>query len=210
MCFSERASMISFFLGLFGAGMMFFYFHDTFTKIVASFLAYVSLMQAVEWGLWRHPICDVIHRCLSVLGMLLNSSQPLVLGALILFFRPHFPLRYLIGWLMFSYALVVVYFMWDYTTGLQCTQSNFNDPHLVWNWTQLPYFEYLYHLTCILISLIGLPHLYQAFIFISVFLVLLVYSKVYYSREAFGSIWCYFTAFVPIVWFVIRWLVSVM
>jgi hypothetical protein len=104
---------------------------------------------------------------------------------------------------MLVYFLAVVYFIWDYTIGLQCTQPRKGDPHLVWNWTKLPYFEGLYHVVCILISLLGMPTLIEGVGFISIFAVLLGISKIYYPREAFGSIWCYFTAFVPISYYIL-------
>ena len=87
MCYSAEASLATLVFGLAGSAGI-YRLGSTYDHIIALYIGYVSLMQGIEWVLWKNQACDAFHKNVSVLGMLLNASQPLVLGAIILTLSP--------------------------------------------------------------------------------------------------------------------------
>ena len=84
MCFSAEVSLGSFIIGIVFSIILFFQTKFQDYRIVSIFLGFVSLMQLIEYFLWKHQKCDNINKNLSYLGMILNHSQPIVLGALVI------------------------------------------------------------------------------------------------------------------------------
>jgi hypothetical protein len=120
MCFSERASIESFFFGIIGS-LLLISLGGVNNKIFGYYFIYVSFMQFIDFLLWRHQICDDYNRMISFLGMLLNHSQPIVLGILILLFNPIH--KNIIYTLMLVYLCAVIPYSLPFVTDkkLQCT-----------------------------------------------------------------------------------------
>jgi hypothetical protein len=131
MCFSERASIVSFFFGIIGS-LLLISLGSVNNKIIGYYLIYVSFMQFIDFLLWRHQVCDDYNRLISLLGMLLNHSQPLVLGMIILLFNPKH--KNIIYTLMLVYLCVVIPYSIPFVTNknLQCTLKG-KENHLLWN-----------------------------------------------------------------------------
>jgi hypothetical protein len=90
MCWSAEVSLASFGIGIIGC-LFLFLIGSTTEKILALYLAFVSLMQLVEYGLWTNQTCNDEHKQVSILGMILNLIQPIVFGTLILVMNPSAP-----------------------------------------------------------------------------------------------------------------------
>lgn len=197
MCFSPEVSLITLITGLMGSYLL-YNLNTIRFKILGGFLGYVSLMQLVEFLLWNHQTCDEYHKKLSIMGMLLNSSQPLILGLLILYFNPiNNPI--IIATLVTYIAFVIGIYIPLYTSDLHCTQPRQGDPHLVWNWLILPnhrIWELLYIITSVILILFGVP---KGITFALAMTGSMVASLIIYPRQVMGSMWCFFTAFAPIV-----------
>jgi hypothetical protein len=207
MCFSEEVSLLTLILGLGGSAAT-FTLGKTFDKIIAVFLGYVSLMQGVEWLLWRHQTCDDYHKTISNVGMILNLLQPIVLGfVLLLFSKRAYENRLYIFIVMFFLFLLDTIFVQHYKKHLQCTTPRSNDPHLVWNWTILKDYNqhWLGYISFFsIISILGMPTLFMGICFALFAMLTMVISILVYPRQDMGAMWCFFTAFVPIIYFILR------
>ena len=198
MCYSAEVSLFAFSTGAVFSTLLFFSAHP-FHRLLGAFLGFVSLMQLIEFLLWIHPACDAFNKTISVTGMILNHSQPVVLALLTaLFFGKS------VGWLftiVAAYLAVVVPYSLQFTSDLQCTtrQCGATDPHLVWNWNLLPYNPLIYTVflaAFVGIALLGLPT-QEGRIFAAAAVVTYGVSSFIYERKVVGSLWCFWTAFIP-------------
>ena len=64
MCFSEKASLIALVAGL-SSSLMCYSVGKPDYKIVGLFFAFVTLMQLVDYLLWRHQVCDAYNKMVS-------------------------------------------------------------------------------------------------------------------------------------------------
>lgn len=202
MCYSANASLLALATGLFFSGWMVTW-ENTSYQVIGLFIAFVSLMQGIEYLLWKHPICDDYHKSLSITGMILNHSQPIVLAGLLLLYNPSTPNRNLIVSLALVYLVLIIPYSAQLLTdeALQCTvMARCDDPHLVWNWNNLPYHTpmYLVYLALFLaLPILGLQDKKVGYIF--AFLTVISYgtSTILYNRDVLGSLWCFYTALAP-------------
>ena len=209
MCFSAEVSLAALILGL-GGGALVWSLDTPFDHIVGAFTAFVALMQGIEFLLWRHQRCDTTHKAISVAGMWLNHLQPLVLGGLILLLSTRQDYAWAVESIMALYTAIIVPYSLQYTDkgGSHCTVARPNDPHLLWRWNIQDYHRPLYwfFLACfVAIGTLGMPTVGQGIVFSVVGVGLYLLSKfLFYQRETVGSLWCFFVAFVPIVYYIFR------
>ena len=125
MCFSAEISIITFIVGIIGS-LLCISLGKPVDKILGYFFIFVSLMQGIEYLLWNHQKCDNYNRFLSILGMVLNHLQPIVLGLLILYFNKNVSTKimYLI---MFLYLCAIIPYSIQFLNNknLECTITPF-------------------------------------------------------------------------------------
>jgi hypothetical protein len=200
MCWSAEVSLASFIISAMGC-LILFLIGTVTEKILALYLGFVSLMQLVEYGLWTNQTCDAEHKQVSILGMTLNLAQPLVLSGLILAMNPSAPIPKILT-ICGVYILAILPSIFTYlsTNELQCTTASSKDPHLVWNWTILPN-EWFYHgvylLALTLLPAIGLPKRSTGIAFGLATVGSYALSRLVYTRQVFGSMWCWYVALFP-------------
>ena len=159
MCYSAEVSLITFTIG-FGFSILLMMRKHKFHKLLGYFLGFVSLMQFVEFLLWRHQICDTYHKSLSVLGMILNHAQPIIL-ALVTGYIYGQNINVL-ALITLIYLAVIIPYSAQYTTALQCSTviPGSGNPHLVWNWNIMSYSNVVYSVFLAIfvgIALFGMP-----------------------------------------------------
>lgn len=206
MCYSAEVSLITLTVGLIGSAFV-YTLGSAFDRIFALFIGYVSLMQGIELILWNHQKCDTFHKKVSFLGMLLNASQPIVLGILTLIISNRKEYRLEILGILALYYLYGIHRVYSYEENLQCTQPRANDPHLVWNWTILDSWRtdwIVYITTGCLISILGMPTLNGGIIFAAGLLFSMITSIIVYPRQDMGAMWCFFSALSPPIYYFLR------
>jgi uncharacterized protein YhhL (DUF1145 family) len=207
MCFSAEASLATLLIGLVGSSLVYSLGKPT-DRILALFLGYVSLMQGIEFILWKHQTCDTIHKSVSVLGATLNGLQPIVLGLLLLTISPRQTYSSEIKNIMVIYLAASLVYGTQYILGdFMCTTPRKDDPHLVWNWTVMPYYELswlLYILAAVSLSILGMPSLKSGLLFGGSYLITMIVSILIYKRQDMGSMWCFFTVFAPLLYYAYR------
>jgi hypothetical protein len=210
MCFSENASIVSFTFGVIGS-LLCISLGTVTDKIVGFFMLFVSSMQGIEYLLWRHQICDNYNKFISILGMVLNHLQPIVLGFIVILFNTKLTQSKL--HLIYSFMTVYLFVIIPYSIKflkdpqLLCTIKNKETTHLQWNWTDMKYFDIVY--TVFLIAfcaffLLGLPKL-QYGIYASLTAIITSSTSLYfYPQKHTGAIWCYYVVFLPIIYYLMR------
>lgn len=211
MCFSENISLGTFILGIIGSVLCISLGRIT-DKIVGYALGFAVLMQGIEYLLWRHQICDEYNRAISITGMWLNNLQPIIYGWVVLLCNYKIIMfdAIIVQLAMLIYALVAIPYSLEFLRndlGQQCTIKG-EDTHLEWKWNNLPYgasFVYsMYLLSVSIIFIFGFPTRMQGLI--AAFIAIVSYIATYfiYSYKSLGSLWCFFAAFLPIIYYLGR------
>ena len=212
MCFSENASIVAFLTGLIGA-MLCVSLGSVSDKIVGYFLGFVSLMQGVEYLLWNHQVCDDYNRILSIVGMLLNHLQPIMLGLIILTMNSEIVHRDWIINILFVYSCIIIPYSIQFINNKneQCTlkseETKEDVSHLIWNWNGMNYSSIIYTIflfTICKLSILGFPKLEYGIYAALVAIITYMTSLYYYPRKTVGALWCYYTAFLPIIYYVLE------
>ena len=205
MCYSAEVSLFSFAMGA-GFSTLLFFSERPFHRLLGAFLGFVSLMQFIEYLLWIHPVCDTYNKTISMVGMVLNHSQPVILAFLTaLIYQKN--MGSLVA-IVAAYLAVIVPYSLQFTSDLQCStrQCGATDPHLVWNWNIMDHstIVYLVFLAAFMgIALIGMPP-QEGRLFAGGAALTYGLSLLIYERKTVGSLWCFWTAFIPALIYVAR------
>lgn len=200
MCYSAEVSLLTFTIG-FGFSILLTTRKNKFHKLLGYFLGFVSLMQFIEFLLWRHQICDTYHKILSILGMILNHMQPVILAIVTGYiYDKNINVLSLITLI---YLAVIIPYSAQYTSSLQCSKviQGSGNPHLVWNWNNMSYSTLVYSVflaAFVGIALFGMP-ISEGRSFAIIALLTYAGSSLIYERKVVGSLWCFWVAFIPAI-----------
>ena len=209
MCFSANMSLFTFTIGIVGS-ILCISLGKNIDKIVGYFIGFVSLMQGIEFLLWKHQKCDTYNRILSILGMILNHLQPIVLGFILLTFNEKMKEsnKRWIFFLMIIYSLVIIPYSIPFFVNkrLECTLKGSNQ-HLIWKWNGMNYSRFVYSIFLVIMCLlffIGLPTLLESIVATFVAAGSYVTSEIIYPQNSIGAIWCFYVVFIPIIYYLLR------
>lgn len=206
MCYSATSSIISATVGIIGS-ILCISLGSITDRIVGYYIAFVCSMQIIEYLLWTHQICDNYNRMISVIGMILNHVQPFVLGLIILAINNKSPKHWVLI-IMFLYMCVIIpYSIQFINVSEKCTIKSSDNPHLFWKWNYMNYAIFVYFVfivTLCALFILGIPNLKNGILLSAVAIITYSLSLVFYPKNAAGSIWCYFSTFLPIMYYVGR------
>ncbi len=210
MCHSAPVSLVSFTIGAIFSYLLYCE-NDISYKILGIFLGYIILMQLIEFLLWSHQVCDNYNKSISFLGMYINYLQPFVLAMLLLYFykQHNFNKKILIITGSIYLLIMLLYTSQYYFNSDKCTIKN-NNPYLLWNWGQMNYsslVSVIYVITLFILIYFGIPDKKAAFGIIFLSFITLLLSVIFYPRPFIGSIWCFFGAFIPLMFYIYKKLI---
>jgi len=201
MCFSKEVSLFTFLTGVIG-GLLCYSTGIADYKIIGLFFAFISLMQGIEYFLWKHQICDDYNKFLSTLGMILNHLQPVVLYILLYIFNEKIRENNALKILLLIYILVIIPYSLQFK--FECTLKQ--NEHLYWKWNGKKYnFEtYTIFLFCLVVFGFFFPNLKVGISFsIIAFVGYILSYFIYGNSGTVGSMWCFISAFAPIIYYLL-------
>ena len=205
MCFSPLASVSTFLIGIIGAILCLTLGTPT-DNLVGLFFGFVSSMQGIEFALWNNLDCNEINKIISVLGMVLNHLQPIVLSILILLLNKNLSVttKKIIILSTIIYAIVITIYSYQFALEDECTIKN-EHKHLEWKWNGMKYRASVYILflfMLIMLFYIGTPDKKSGIILSGLSLISYLISYfIYKDQKVVGSLWCLFASFTPIIWY---------
>jgi hypothetical protein len=199
MCYSAEISLLTFVVGA-GFSWLLTRFPDPMTQLLGYFFGFVSLMQGIEFFLWKHQVCDSLHKGLSITGMILNHLQPVVLGVLAAWFLDHNV--GMIAILVVAYLIIAIPYSLSYATkqNLHCTVPQCGNPHLIWNWNNMPNANFMYAifiLTMVGIALVGFKDPKHKLLGTIGTVATFGLSRLFYGRASVGALWCFWVMLIP-------------
>jgi hypothetical protein len=202
MCYTARASAVSFSVGLVGCLLLYPY-----DRALAAFFMFVNLMQLYDLAFWMHQRKDATNAQLTKLAMVSNHVQPLVLACLLLNAKTtrgsNELLTRLTHFVVLTYGvLATVYTIYAWRRVSYTLVTPVSAPSLYWSWNYLHpvYSPALYMLFLLSIILLFL-HAYRGtlgMLLAGTAVVSFVLAAHYYKgKTAVGRFWCYFACFIP-------------
>lgn len=203
MCFSAPVSLAAFITGMTFSYLLYLEKEVSY-KIIGLFFGFVVVMQLIEFLLWTHQKCDLYNKSVSFIGMILNYSQPIILGILLLYFYKNMPEinNKIVKLILIIYTVASILYMVQFIYEKNKCTIKKDSPYLLWTWGQMNYqyiINVLHIITMILLIAFGLPDKIAALVVILLGSISLLISNIYYPRPFIGAIWCVFTAFIPMI-----------
>ena len=202
MCFTKNISLFTFLSGTLGGIICYSYGTPEF-KIIGLFFVFVSLMQYLEYLLWSHQICDDYNKMISKIAMIVNHLQPIVLYLLV---ARYSKTNKMMNVLLVIYIIVISGYSKNYLTGDNCTMKD-SHTHLNWEWNHQTNAEivYLIFLICLVVFGSGIPTQFYSMVFIVIAVLSYTISSFIYSKtNSVGSMWCFFSAFAPFLFILLK------
>jgi hypothetical protein len=211
MCYSAPVSLGTYLLGSVFSYLLYLE-KDPLSKVIGGFMGYVVLMQLIEFLLWSRQVCDIINKSISFAGLILNYTQPVILAILLLKFynQKHLNKKLIIG-IMITYIILISLYIIQFMNQDKCSLKKGN-PYLLWNWSDLKFAIFaniLYIVTLFSLFFIGIPNKMIASIIFIIGGSTLLLSYMYYPRNFVGSIWCFFAAFIPGLFYLYKKIMNV-
>lgn len=143
--------------------------------VLGSFLFYVSFMQFIEYLLWKHQKCDNYNKIVSIIGMILNHMQPIILGIIIILIaKPKIENIYIIISVMCIYFLCAILYSIEFLRNNgQCTIKNRKTKHLDWKWNGV-----IFIIVCFIVYL-WYAYVYTRYYFCIFKCVFICYNNIY-------------------------------
>jgi hypothetical protein len=213
MCFSPLASLSTFLIGIIGAILTITLGTPT-DKLVGFFFGFVSSMQGIEFALWKNQTCNDMNKIISVLGMVFNHLQPIVLSILILLLNDNLSTmtKQIIILSTIIYAIVITAYSLQFisndntngTSNDRCTIKN-EYKHLEWDWNGMKHRTLVYMLflfMLVFLFFIGTPNKKSGIVLSVITLISYLISYfIYKDQKVVGSLWCLFASFTPVLWY---------
>jgi len=201
MCFNEQVSLGTYIIGLIGVILL--YKNNYIPEAI--FYAWVIQMQLIEYFLWKNQPCqgesEEINKKISVVGIIVNHLEPIVLWIAVLLFGKKLPKS--INMLMLGFVIATVLYTKNSLDENECTTvTPESSPHLFWKWnkdekTHGAYYLY-FLIALVVLSLYGLKENGMnnaVIIFLSFILSIIIYGK----KHTVGAMWCFAAAFGPFI-----------
>lgn len=194
MCFSQNASIVSFLVGM-SSSLYCYSLGTPDSKVFGVFFAFVSLMQTIDYLLWRHQFCDYYNKAVSMFGMILNHFQPILLGLLLLLYKSSSINKNTVLYILGVYLLFIIPYSMQFIDNPECTIKD-HKTGFQWNGIEKnKTITYLVFLLCIsALFYLGFGS-YAGILSVLTF----VLTIIFYSSKV-GATWCFFAVGVPVLY----------
>jgi len=207
MCFSAKASILTFTIGAVGSLLLMKYGNPKFAKeniIFGIFLLFIAGIQFMDFLFWIDLKNKLgINKITTIIGPLFNIGQPFILYIVkLLYFQPinifsmkNFNLPVFILNMLYLINLLISYNHFLSTSSLVTGTSN---GHLSWPW--IKYANPQYYLILLAINIFYLTNFNYSLVLFLITYLFLALSVVFFSYNT-GELWCFFGAFIPLLMF---------
>ena len=160
-------------------------------------------MQIIEYFLWTNNKCNMRNITLSHLGAVTLFIQPIILYLAIVYYNKKLYIKNKIklnSILIIYIILLSIYSIHLFPLG--CTSvTKVSSPYLQWSWfyKKNPKFLTLcFPIALMILIYYGLTKPYNLYVSLICIISFIVSYIIYNKQRAFGSLWCWFSVFIPI------------
>jgi hypothetical protein len=194
MCFSAKASLAAFVIGLVGSILLASLGGRTNISFGVFFI-FISLIQLMDFAIWMDLGNKVgLNRVATMIGPILNVGQPLIMFLIKIVVFQHFRMDFVsVLNVVYSAYLAKIYYLFIKSGD---TITKVEQGHLKWPW--LRHTNPIAYLIMFVINALYLSDFRFSLLVTSITGFFLFLSHSYFAYHV-GEIWCYFGAFIPLL-----------
>jgi hypothetical protein len=212
MCFNYKVSLFTFLLGTAFSFLLIKYGNKKYTSeniVTGIFLVFISLIQLMDFLFWIDIKNNLgINKITTIFGPILNVGQPIILYLIkYVYYKPdvfvltNFNLPVALINLLYFVYLILFYYNFISRTKLITTVE---DGLLKWPW--IKYSNATFYVILLAINIFYLfDFKYSSVLFLITYSFLFLSVKYFYYRV--GELWCFFGAFIPLLMFLLSFLI---
>jgi len=214
MCFSAKASILTFAIGVIGSILLMKYGNTKFKKeniVSGIFLLFIAGIQLMDFFFWIDLKNKLgINKITTIIGPLFNIGQPVILYLVkLLYFKPkdifsmkNFNLPIFILNMLYFVNLMISYTKFLSTSSLI---TGTNHGHLEWPW--IKYANPWAYLILLAINIFYLMDFNYSLVLFLITYLFFVLSMIFFSYNP-SELWCFFGAFIPLLMLVASYLIK--
>jgi hypothetical protein len=197
MCYSANDSLTAYIINFFSSILLFYFSKKLEYKVISLFLLFVGQMQMFDYLFWKNQKCNTINKLATILAIIFNHLQPIVL----------FLLQYYYGITqnMFALIIIILYIIFSVNYNIEafskvkCTlqENNMMD----WKWNELNY-SFIYYslfLGYLILAAFNFKNNNIKILFALISIItFLVATKTPFLNYSIGRIWCYYASLIPV------------
>ena len=202
MCYNKNISIYTYIIGLVSSYLL-LTSNKKSLKILGCFFIIVIQMQLVEYFLWSNNKCNSKNITISNIGAFLNFIQPIILYIAILYYNKDITndRKNILHITIFLYILsVFIYSLNLFPIGCSSV-TEISAPYLQWGWAYKKYPNFItimFPIAFVILMYYGLDKTYNLYLSLIFLISFLISYIIYKKQRSFGTIWCWFAAFIPI------------
>lgn len=176
--------------------------HQNQNKVLAYFFIFITMIQAIDYMIWRDLECQNTNIIAGYLGPILLNIQPVVLFMLCQKYLQNGIFNY-----NFMFAINLIYAIYvfikynDYlNSGTICT--GIGAVNLDWSWNI--YFSAIFYNVLMILNFVNFSknkYISAAFIIAYIMLAMIMLDKQYSGK---GEIWCYYATYILAIIFMLQ------
>lgn len=198
MCYTAKDSLLGYIINSVSSILLYNISDEPQYKVIALFLLFVGQMQIFDFGFWKNQSCNSLNKIITKFAIGFNHLQPIILYIL----QSTFGLQQSTLSLLFLtlYVSIGIFYNIQAFTEVDCTLPS--KGLMKWKWNDLPgkdlyYFFFIGYL--IIASFNFKTTIFQYMSAIVTVLTILIAHKTPILNISVGRIWCYYAAFMPLV-----------
>jgi len=207
MCFSAKASILTFAVGVMGSLLLMKYGNPKFQKenmVYGIFLLFISGIQFMDFLFWIDLKNKLgINKIATIIGPLFNIGQPFILYAIkLLYFQPknifsmnNFNLPIFI---LNTFYLINLFIVYNHFLSTSSLITGTSHGHLSWPW--IKYANPWAYVVLLAVNIFYLTNFNYSFVVFLITYFFSILSVVFFSYNP-GELWCFFGAFIPFLMF---------
>jgi hypothetical protein len=210
MCFNYKVSLLTFTLGVIFSILLITSSNANATMkkqniIVGIFFIFIALIQLMDFLFWIDLKNKLgINKITTILGPILNVCQPVILYIIkLIYYKPNILTlqNYNLPVALLN-LLYVGYFISIYVKFLKEDSliTSAKNGHLNWGW--ISYSNPVFYLILLTINIFYLFSFKYALILFGIIYFFMIISYKYFNYNV-GELWCFFGAFMPIIFYLI-------
>jgi len=203
MCWNTETSVITLVIGTVFTILLLVKYPDKNVRVVAllwQFVLFMQLFEALSW-ISKNTQNNTLSKFSTLGAFIFNVLQPIVAGLLCILISESTTIKYTLSILMILYIMILFYYVSDtsFENPLYNNEETCHHLQLYW-WSGFSILVFILYISIISISCLSLLPLRFGIFQLSYIIITLLLSIWLYPCT-YGSIWCWFAAFAPILTF---------
>jgi hypothetical protein len=198
MCYTAKDSLLGYIINTISSIVLYNISNDGQFKVIALFLLFVGQMQIFDFTFWENQSCNTINKISTKLAIGFNHLQPVIMFLLqTIYGFKQSPLS--LG-IFLLYLVYGIFYNMSAFSNVNCTLPV--DGIMKWKWNHLSgnMIYYTLFLAYLVVSAFNFKdNIFKILAAAVILLTIIIAHKTPLLNESVGRIWCYYAAFMPLV-----------